>query len=55
MENKLVVISGERERVRAKCGIKRYKLICIKEISNKAIFCNIGKYRHYFVITLNGI
>ena len=42
--------SGESE-----VGISKYKLLCIKYISNKDVLYNTGTYSHYFVITLNGV
>ena len=36
-------------------GIKRYKLLCIKYISNQAIVYNTGNYSHYLVVTFNGV
>ena len=49
--------SGEREGGRGKieCGVKRYKQLCIKYISNKDTFYSTGKYSYYFAITLNGV
>ena len=49
--------SREREAGRGKMGygMKRYKLLCIKQISNKDILYSIGRYSQYFVITLNGV
>ena len=37
---------------RWECGTQRYNLLCIREISNKDILYNTGKYRHYFIIIL---
>ena len=42
--------SGESE-----VGISKYKLLCIKYISNKDVLYNTGTYSHYFVINLNGV
>ena len=36
-------------------GIKRYKLLCIKQISNKDILYSTGNYSHYLIITFNGV
>ena len=36
-------------------GIKRSTLLCLKQLSNKDIFYNTGKYSHYFVITLSRV
>ena len=57
IDNKFVVISGEKVERRDKtgCGIKRYKLLCIKQINIKDILYSIGKYSHCCVITFNGI
>ena len=48
IENKLVVTSAERGEGRGKMGygIKRYKLLCIKWISNKDILYSTGKYSY---------
>ena len=35
-------------------GIKRYKLLCIKQMSNKDILYSIGNYSHCLIITFNG-
>ena len=44
---------GGRRGVKYKCGIKRYKLLFIKQTCNKAILYSTGKYSHCFIITLN--
>ena len=36
-------------------GIKRYKLLCVKWISNKDVLYKTGKYNHYFVIPLKEV
>ena len=36
-------------------GIKRYKLLCVKWISNKDVLYKTGKYNHYFVILLKEV
>ena len=36
-------------------GIKRYKSLCIKQISNQDTLYSTEKYSHYFIITLNGV
>ena len=57
IENKFVVTigEGEKERCTLGYGIKRHKLLCIKEISDRVILYSTGKYSHYFVITLNRV
>ena len=48
-QKQLVVTSGEFAR--QGYGIKRYKLICIKQISNNDILYGTGNYRYYLIIT----
>ena len=52
-----MVTSREREERRGKTGmgIKRYTLLCVKQISNKDILYSTGKCSHNFIMTLNGI
>ena len=47
VENKFMVTMGE--------GSLMYTLLCLKQLSNKDIFYNTGKYSHYFVITLSRV
>ena len=43
MENKLMVSSGKREREReTRHELKRYKLLCIKQLSYKDLLNNTG-------------
>ena len=35
--------------------MKRYSLLCIKQISNKDVFYRPGNDSHYLVISFNGI
>ena len=35
------------------CGIKRYKLLCTKQISNKDILYSTGNYSHYYYFFLS--
>ena len=44
-------------RQRGKLGveIKRYKLLCIKQIQNKDKLCSTGSYSHYLIINFNGV
>ena len=55
--NKLTVTQGETEGWRDKLGVwfKRYKLLCIKQISNKDILYSTENYMHCIVITYNGV
>ena len=51
-ENKPAVTTGkwgEAKRVE----LKRYKLLCIKQVKRKDMLRCTGKYSHYFVLTLN--
>ena len=36
-------------------GTKRYKLLCIKQISSKDTLYSTGNYSHYLLITFNGV
>ena len=36
-------------------GIKRYKLLCMQQISNKDILYSTEDYNHYLIITYNGV
>ena len=50
--NQWLPVGKGRVRGKIQVGeIKRYKLLCIKQISNKGILHSTGKYSHYFVIT----
>ena len=51
-ENKRVV---GRQREKLRVWIKRYKLLCIKQIHNKDKLCSTGSYSHYLVINFNGV
>ena len=46
--------SGEMEVERSRKGYetKKYKLLCLKQISNNNILYSIEKYSYYFSITL---
>ena len=55
VESKLPVGKGKWGGTSYGYGIKRYKLLGIKSISNKDILYSKGKYSHYFVLTLNGV
>ena len=37
-------------RGKQRYGIRKYKLLCIKSISNKNMLYNKGKYSHYLII-----
>ena len=52
-ENKLVVTTGKREcgGTNQGCGIKRNKLLYIKQISNKEQICT-GNYTHCLLLAL---
>ena len=52
-ENKLVITSGKRDREKGMIvyGIKKYKLLSKRQISNKNIWYNMGNYSHYFIRT----
>ena len=43
--------SGEKQGY----GIKRYKLLCIKQTRTKDILYNTGNCSHCFVVTVNGV
>ena len=51
IENKLIVTKGEMREYR----IKSYKLLCIKQRSNKDISYSTGNYSHFLVITSKGV
>ena len=36
-------------------GIKRCKLLCLKQISNKDILCGTRSYSQYYTTTFNGV
>ena len=42
----------KEEGARQGYGIKRFELLCIKQVGNKDILYNSWKYSHYFVIIL---
>ena len=42
---------GTRQRY----GIKRYKLLGMKQIGNKDVLYSVGNYSQYFVISFNGV
>ena len=50
---KPVVTKGKREEVKGK--IKRYKQLCINQISNRDILYSTGNYSYYPVITFTGV
>ena len=55
IENKLMVTRGERGGgINYECGIKRYTLLYIKQITNKDLLYNTGNYIQYLIITYNG-
>ena len=51
----LPVRSVKGEQARQRYGIKRYKLLCKIQISNKDILYSTGKYTHWLLITLNEV
>ena len=51
---KIIATSGERKGRKDKLRIKRYKLLCTKEINNKVVLYCTGNYI-YLVTTFNGI
>ena len=44
---------GEESMHNQGYGVNRYKLPCIKYISNKNIFYGTGNYSHYLIINFN--
>ena len=48
---------SEREQggTKKEYGINRYKLLYIKQISNKDLLYSTGNYTQYLIITYNGI
>ena len=45
---------GEKEQI-SSTGLIDYKLLCIKQISNKYILYSKGNNSHYLVITFNRV
>ena len=45
----------EGEKINQEYGINRYKLLYIKQISNKDLLYSTGNYIQYLVINYNGI
>ena len=56
IENKLVVTKGEKEEEEnSEFGINKYKLVCIRSISNRDILYSTESYSHYFITTFNEV
>ena len=56
IENKLVVTKGEKEEEEnSEFGINKYKLVCIRLISNRDILYSTESYSHYFITTFNEV
>ena len=56
IENKLMVTKRERSggAISQEFGINIYKLLHIKQITNKDLLYSTGNYTQYFVITYKG-